>query len=571
MKVSITLGQIVVLIFTLQSSHAQKFSEVTQPLTSEAQKGFIDDVKIDQGGKIHVVYRNKLEKNSAEIDYEDYAFDPSLKFIGKEKISLNKEVKPDKEERRLGAYVGGGPKCTSFDVLSMKIRVVTYTRKYSDWDYRKQRYKSFKDGDKERGKIKSDEDKPYYGVESYWRDDTGTLALLAYSETKDKKNPKKYVLLDVDFDGNVKEKVLDINGNYSLVYSQEISEEQSGKAVGKQDLIVIFAPKDGSPNVTDYVYLHYDMAGNLKNKITFPSPSSNLLISNATVIDGSVFLFGQSTKSKKAYNEVFEDYSVIQSPCFKASGGDAENFQMSKYLKAANEEMDFFHILKMAGSKMEFASTTSIDGIKSKMKTPPNSKGATPYKGKKFVINKFEITPNNEYLIAGQLVTHFNTVSVGGYVGDVAMYKYGSGYRYGDIVCIHVDAKGNLKAQYAVDKVYESKEDRAWPMEMTFFFTPDGKYAYWEILEVKAVKDKSYWATVNSFYGVDSYYPRYFPRIGKINLENQTIGDFTDLGNRKYFIYPGITAPFNPSSRSKIYFGKNNDESTLWIGKIEFE
>lgn len=573
MKASLIPGIVLFLVAALAiDNHAQKITEVEQPLTEAAQDGFIDDIKIDPDGKIHIIYRNKLEKKSESVDYEDYTFDTGLKFLGQQKTSETKEMKPDKDQQRMSAYVGGGPHCTSFDVLSMKVRVVTYTRHLSNWDVKKQRYKSYHDGDKERGKIKSDDNKPYYGVESWWRDDAPTLALLGYVETKDKKNPKRFVLLNIDFDGNVKETALDVNGQYSLVYSQEISEEQEGKAVGKQDFIAIFAPKDGSPNISEYVYLHYDMSGTLKNKLVFPSPSSNMLVTNATVIDGAVYLFGQSTKSKKAYEDVFEDYSIISSPCFKASNGDAENFQASKYQKAANEDMDFFHVLKISGGKLDFASTTSIDGIKAKMKTSPHSKGATPYKGKKFAINKFEVTPDNEYLIAGQLVSHHNSVSVGGYIGGVAQYKYGSNYLYGDIVCLHLDAKGALKAQYAVDKVYEAKEDETWPMEMNFYFTPDGKSAYWEILEVKAFKDKgSYWARVNSYYGVNSYFPRRFPRIGKINLADQSISDFVELGGKKYYMYPNYSGVFIPTAGGTYYIGKNKDESNLWIGKAVFE
>ena len=540
-------------------SSAQTITELAQPLTKQSQKGYIDDVKFEGDGKIHVIYQNKLDKKSTEVAYEDYVFDKGMKFVEKKTTTIDKEIKPDSESKMLGAYVGGGPKCTSFDVLSMKIRTVTFTRKYSDWNYKKQRYETIKDVDQERGKLKTDDNKPYYGIESWWREDNPLLTVLAYNETKDKKNPKKYLLLNIDFDGNVKETPLDVSGSYSLVYSQKISEEQPGKAVGKQDVVVILAPKDGAPNLSEYIYLHYDMSGTLKNKITFQSPSTNLLVTNATVIDGAVFLFGQSTKSKKAFNDVFEDYAAIESPCFKGSGGDAENPQMSKYLKASSEEMDNFHVFKITGGKLDFATTSSVDGIKSKVKSPPSEKG-TPYKGKRFSIYKFEVTPSNEYLIAGQLTDRITTKAATS--SQVGM----RGWSYGDIVCLHLDAKGNLKAQYAVDKIWEGKKSSLWEMPQNFYFAADGKSVYWEIFEIKGDRDYNAWTGWSDYVQSQMY-----PRITKINLETTTISDFKTFGNRKYFVYQSFPSKFLPEQNCILYFGKNEDESVLWVGKAAFD
>jgi hypothetical protein len=537
------------------AGYSQIITESVQPLSPEAQKGYIDDVRFEQDGKIHVIYQNKIDKKGAEITYEDYIFDKDLKFIEKKNTSVTKEIKPDKETQRLGAYVGG---CTSFDILGMKLRVTTDKVKLSNWNYKKQRYDTRKVINSETVKLRSESGKAYAGIEKYWTEDGQALVVLASYETKDKANPKKYVHLTIDFDGNVKEKPLDVSGSYSLVYSQEISEEQAGKPVGKQDIIVILAPKQGSPNISEYVYLHYDISGTLKNKLTFASPSTNLLVTNATVIDGSVFLFGQSKNEKVAFEKVFEDYAPLPNPCYP----DDDNYQMYKYNKAANEQMDNFHVLKISGGKLDFATTSAISGIKAKVKAPPSEKGETAYKGKKFSIAKFEVTPSNEYLIAGQLTSRVN-------IGSIKEPNYVTAY--GDIVCLHLDANGNIKAQYAVDKIFEAKKSVTWEMPMNFYFTPDGKSVYWEIYEVKGFKDNSYWAAVNSWYGVNSYFPRYYPRVTKIDLVNLTIGDFKVLGMSKYFLYPNHAGSYIPEAGGNIYIGKNNDESSLWLGKVKFE
>lgn len=535
------------------TAQAQTIFEAAQPLSKQAQKGYIDDVSIGDDGKIHVIYQYKLDKKSTEIKYEDYVFDKSLKFIENKNTNYNKEVKPDKESKVMNAYVGGGPKCTSFDVLSMKVRLVTATRKYSEWNYKKQRYDKVKDVDEERGKIKSEEERPYFGIESWWRNDDSKLAVLAYVETKDKKNPKRYVLLNIDFDGNVQEKALDVTGNYSVVYSQQISESESGKSVGQQDFIVILAPQKGAPDISEYVYLHYDMAGNLKNKVLIKTQTPAMLISNATVIEGSVYLFGQSIDGKKAYEEVFEDYSAIESPCYMASGGDAENYQRSKYNKAADEEMDNFHILKISGGKLDFATMAPLKDLKAKMKTPPSDKGASPYKGKKFAISQFEVTPTNEYLIAGQLIGRAN-------FGTLQNPVYLTSYK--DIVCLHLDSKGNVKAQYAVDRMFETKKSILFEMPQQFYFGADGKTVYWEILEAKGERDA--WTG-----GIDNV--EYYPRITKIDLEKTAINDFKVFGGKKYFVYKSFTGTFIPEQNCIVYFGKDDDESKLWVGKATFD
>lgn len=524
---------------------AQTISESAQPLSKEAQKGYIDDVKFDNDGKIHVIYQNKIDKKGSQIAYEDYVFDKGLKFVEKKITTVDKEIKPDKEVKRLGAYVGA---CSSFDVNSMKLRVSTDKVKLSDWNYKKQRYDKSKVIDSETVKLKSENGKAYFDIEKYWTDDAAFLVVLAYYETKDKSNPKKYVLLTIDFDGNVKERALDVSGNYSLVYSQELSEEQSGKSVGKQDIIVILAPKQTSSNIFEYVYLHYDIQGNLKNKVVFQSPSSNLLVTNATIIDGSVFLFGQSKNVKVAFEKVFEDYAPLPNPCYI----DDENYQMYKYNKAANDEMDNFHVLKINGGKLEFATTSDVAGIKDKMKTPPSDKGATPYKGKKFSIARFEVTPNNEFLIAGQLVSKVN-------IGSLKQPFFVRAY--GDIVCLHLDAKGNLKAQYAVDKMFETKKSKLWEMPMSFYFATDGKSVYWEILEIKGERD--FWTGYITM-------PELYPRIAKIDLENTSIGDFKVFGQKKYFVYKSFPGTFLPEQNCLVYFGKDEGESVLWVGKAAF-
>lgn len=531
----------------------QTTKEAVQPLTIKAKKGYLEDVKYYENGNLEVLYKIGGDKKKDEIFFEQYTFDNGLKFLDSKAANEPKvESRPDTEETYMSAWVGGN---TSFDVLSMKLKV-NITKEKQKWNYKKQRYETDEVISDETVKLKAESGRAYFGVDKYWSKESGNLIVLGYYETKDKKNPKQYVLLTIDFEGGVKEKNIDVTGAYSIVFCTEISENAPGKGVGKQDFILILAPKKGTAEATKYVYLHYDIKGALKNKVEFESPSSNLLVNSADVKNGEVFLSALSTKSKDFYEETFTDYAAIQG---RGMSDGSENYQMMKYNKAANEEMAFFHLLKFSGNKLMFASTASVDDFKAKKKIAPGEKSGKIYDGKKFAITSFEVTPANEYLIAGQRIFRIN-------IGDLKNPDFRTGY--GDVICFHFDAKGVLKAQYAVDKVFEDKKSEIFDMPQNFYVSGDGKYAYWEILEVKGYSGyNSYWDAVS---GRKTFRPRYFPRITKIDLQSGTLSEFKYPGQKKYFIY-GEGKSFNSNTLTTTYVGRDEDNENLWIGKVTFD
>lgn len=546
---------VVVMATSLSCTLAQVVKETTQELSKKAHKGFMDEVTFENGN-INVLYKIKGDKKADEIFYEMYTFDKDLKFIESKPANEPKvESKPDREQKYLNAYVGGK---TSFDVLSMKlkVRLTTIAQK---WDYRRQRYVRDKVISDEVVKLKEEGGKSYYGVAELEPDpETKGVVVLAYYETDDKKNPKQFMLLTIDYDGNIKEKNIDATGAYSMVYCQNISEEAPGKAVGKNDFIVILAPKKGAPDPSKYVYLHYDLKGNLKNKVEFNSPSPNLLVNSIDVKDGEVFLSALSKKENHSYDEEFAEYATIESPGYMKTSGIA-NYQKDKYDRNAKDELDNFHLLKFSGNKMVFATTAKVSEFKSKARTVPGEKTGKIYNGKKFKVTNFEVTPANEFLVAGQLTFQVN-------IGDLKNPRYVPGY--GDIICLHFDANGNLKAQYAVDKVYEDKKSEVLVMPQKFYVSGDGKYAYWQIMELKGFLGyNNFW---DAYADKKSYRPRFFPRITRIDLQNATLSEFKNPGQGKYFAYEdGLF--FNPSALTTTFVGRDYEHEVLWICKVTFE
>ena len=538
-------GAGLLMLFMATVVSGQTIKEGVGPLSNKAAKGFtMRGTTFDENGQVNVLYKIKGDKKKDELFYELYSFDKDLKFLeGKSVKEPKVETMPDRTMQGLRAWVGG---LSSFDVLSMKLKVLI-KRENQKWDYKKQKYVTDKVISEEVVKLKTEAGRNYLGVAEYKNEETDNLTVLAYYETGDKKNPKQYVLLNIDHDGGVKEKNIEVTGAYSMVFCEEISEEAPGKNVGKQDFVVVLAPKTGNGDATKYVYLHYDIKGTLKNKVEFTSPSSNMLINSVDVKNGEVFMSALSTKSKEAYEEVFKDYASIGNP----GANDDGNFQLAKYNKAASEEMDFLHLLKFSGNKMIFATTAPISDFKAKKQIAVGEKSGKVYNGKKFFVQNFEVTPNNEFLVSGQ-TTFMQTIN------NVPVKAYG------DIICFHFDSQGQIKAQYAVDKLYEDKASEISSMPQTFFVTADGKSAYWEIIEFKMEKD---------FFG--NLTEHYFPRIVKIDLAKATLGEFKYPGNKKYYIYTGddgsITMYFDAKTATRTYVGIGIKDKDIWVSKVTFD
>ncbi len=536
-------GASLLMLFMATVVIGQTIKEGVGSLSNKAQKGYMDGTIFDENGNISVLYKIPGDKKKKELFYELYSFDKDLKFLEGKSVNEPKvEIMPDRIAGRLKAWVGGS---TSFDVLSMKLKVFI-KKENQKWDYKKQEYVTDKVISEDVVKLKTEAGRNYLGVAAYENEETDKIMVLAFYETGDKKNPKQYVLLEIDIDGGVKERNIDAIGAYSMVYCQEITEEAPGKSVGKQDFVVILAPKTGNGDATKYVYLHYDIKGTLKNKVEFTSPSSNLLVNSVDVKNGEVFMSALSTKSKEAYEEVFKDYASIGNP----GASDDGNFQLAKYNKAASEEMDFLHLLKFSGNKMIFATTAPVTEFKAKKQIAQGEKSGKVYNGKKFFVQNFEVTPNNEFLVTGQ-TTFMQTIN------NVPVKAYG------DIICFHFDSQGKIKAQYAVDKLYEDKQSETSSMPQTFFVTADGKSAYWEIIEFKMEKD---------FFG--NYFPHYFPRIVKIDLVKATLGEFKYPGNKKYYVYHGngsLTMYFDANTATRTYVGIGIKDKDVWVSKVTFD
>jgi hypothetical protein len=521
--------------------HFSYAQEAVTKLSPKASKGFLYLSTYD-GDNLAITYKMPVKKRSKEVLYEQYLFDSKLGFKGANPVSFEKEEKPDRTNGYLRAYVGGN---TSFNVLSMKLRV-NKEEWEERWNMARQQYEYARRLSSTTVKLKKDIEH-YLGHASY-SNDNGELIVVVAHDAPNKSEGRMFSLLKVDMNLDVKEIPVTTQPGYSLVYTDVL---ENG------NIYVILAPATGS----DYLYAEYTNQGDEVVKNNFQAPSPNTLIFKHAERDGMLYFIGLSRNSHDPYPKVFDDYAPIYSPGYS----NAANYQQDKYEKKAfNKEAENFHLLKFDSGKLLYASTTPTNGFAYKLKTPPSQKKGSAYKGRRIEMQEFIVTPSGEFLMAGQLTKRkMLKTSNKSMFGDAQIVN-----TYLDIVCFHFDAQGNLKAQYAVDKMLNDKKSEIFQIGHNFIASADGKTVYWEMLEVKGTE--GYGSFMDAYHGKPSFYAHYFPRIAKINIADASVSNFDVMGGKgKYLLYRNNSLVWDNASRTRYYVGHDKKYKNLFVGKYE--
>jgi len=528
-------------VFVPVSAFAQEIKEVVQPLSKNASQGILFSVNKDDAGNLDVGYRMKLDKKKNEIIYEYYMFDKNLKFIKSEKENESKEKFPNRQKDYFSAYIGG---TTSFDILSQKLKIYQVTKE-EYWNYSSQRYETKKILSQKTIKPKNDNGKTYNAYADFWEyTDAGISQGLIIAKVEEKgSSQKQYLLLKYDAMSDLSEISLDLQGAYTLVYAGKVEND---------DVVMVFAPNKGSADLTKYVYYRYDIEGNQKNKSVFTSPASALLISAIKEKGGDVYLFGTSEKTNDAYEKVYSEYSPIYNPGAMTAKMKGANYKDEVWRKCFNKSMDYFHLLKFSGNQLVFASKVQVKDLKSKFKTAPKDKGATMYKGKKFNLQNFYITPSGDYLVAGQLT------------GSEFYWIENQFDSYDDIVCFQFAKNGDFKVQYGVGRFMDNKDSKLYPLEQYFYPSQDGKTIYWLLLEPKVYKN-SY---ADWYYGMGSSIVT-FPRIAVMDLASESLLKINNLGNGKYFL--NGKSQILEGNQNLLLVGGDAGGKNLWLCNAELK
>jgi hypothetical protein len=517
-------------------AYGQSVKETQQDLSKPAKKGMLTNASLKDDGDIVLTYTMKVDKKSDQLAYEDYVFDSDLKFKAIQPGKENKEMNPDKKVTTLAAYAGGS---NSFNVNSQKLALQKeeWTK---TWSYKWQRYEWGRRLSKEKVSLKNADSK-YDGYTELSTDD-GAFIIASY-EPDGKGAKEQFIALAVDVNLNVKETPVTTDGNYSLVF---YGLRESGNP------FVIMAPKDKMPDLKKYVYAEFTQKAELVKRTTINAPSTNMMVMDFREINGELFLVGASTKSDDPYEDEYTDYANISNPAAGISR------QVQKYNEVIyKKEMDNFHFLKLKDGELVFATTTPVKNFKDKVIAPPSQKKKHIYQGNKLYIQTMAVTPGGEYFIAGQLM-------------DKDMVKGNLVVKYKDIVGFYFGTNGELKAQYAVEKMNDDSKSEVFESEQRFIMSPDGKTAHWEILEVKGTK--GYASFLDAYNGNSTWMGHYFPRIAKINFGSGTLSDFTVMGEKgKFLLYKYHAYLLDEKTKTRFYVGHDDDYEKIWLGKYKYE
>ncbi len=536
---------------------SQTVIEKTQDLSKNSSKGyFYDAIQNTETGGIEVTYKFKKSSKDADASYETYFFDKNLNFIKNEETKVNIVDKSPYTKTSVYASVGG---CSSFSILSTKLYLTKQTYNY-EWNSDKKRFVG-KRIESIEIKPANDDKRAYSGYDAFREKETGKMMVLTSSETKgeDKKIKKEFILLEIKPDLTTKEIALPLEAS-QLVYSDITKKEnivtndgEDNVTLDNGDMIFVFAPtfnKTSSIDYKKYTFLRIDKNGIIKENFKIDAPSANLIITGlGQANDGSIYLCGSYSKEEKTFDQLYKEYSPLENPCY--TGGS--NYRMDTYeTKTENMEMDFFTMIKIKNGKTEWIKNTAIEDLAKNLKTPDNKKKTPSYKGKRFLIEYFNVNSNGDVFISGQLL---GRVKLG--ESSVKAYK--------EVVCLQISNMGDVKAQYGIQpESISDKMNTMFTIPQDFISTNNGSTLYWNLMEVKAIK--GYASFFDAYNGSPTFYPNYYPSIIKINASTNTIEDYKIIGDRKFLLNKTVPYIYNKADKSIIYIGSDK-EKKLWLAK----
>lgn len=519
------------MLLITQSILAQQISkEATHEISKKANKGYLYEPKIDEAQNLlSLTYVTK--STNKKVKFETYKFDLNFNFLrveeteeGVEKIKNYRADKGDEWEMNA---VSVEKNFVGTLVLRRKIIKKKWNWFWGGYD--------IKIVLKEKLKPKSDDGNRFYYLTHSEQNENGSVIIVA-GEKGDKNDPmrqyKRIHILRYDAELNqLTDKVIEFD--HPQMIAAINTDDADEDAENDEDIAILFAPMGGrgmgkvqDPNAGNYTFVLVSPKGDLKERIS--------IASNHGIFDGSFVRVG--------------DAIVIYGPA---------NENKTDYLNEKPEDDKFkaknFQIIKINNGKVEYVTSTPISDFEKKAQNPPSQKRSPDYTGRKFRVADIMQTSNGDLLITGQ-----NYSSPGG-------LRRSAGTEYTDIIMLHFDSKGNLKAQYGVRREENDKDAKMSPNSQLLTESSDGKSLYWTILEMKGFKKEKE-------LGDSKYKFLVYPNVTKINLNSSSIGQFVQFGQGKTDYYVNNKYPFLPIVKGQIVFlGETSNGKTLWFAKMPID
>jgi hypothetical protein len=512
--------------------------EKTYDVSKEATKGFIQMVENDEAKQqLTFVYRVRAKKNQAK--FISYVFDYNFNMINQseEVVDMEKELpakyRPKKYKGEAYEVEGLFVEPNMMGTLVLKRKVARFA-----WNWFTNSYKTTISVEGKL-KAKTDDDKKLFYHEHIEDLNNGTAMILAGEKGSGKEGPYDHMknFHFIKYDINLT-KLADVTVNFETpqalvaTYGYPLEEDEA-----RTDFVAVFAtykprrgyvgPKIWGNSGQEYTYVRVGYDGKLKDKVTFTSPNTIWRVDDFMVAkDGAVYIYGPSGGDKDDY---FQSRIEV--------GGDKEKWPN-------------FQVAKVAGGKMEFCTSTTMEDFKTKLRTQPDGKKGEAYAGRRVAFTESIATSSGDFILSGQNYG-LNRNSKGQIIGRA----------YEDLIMFHFDPKGNLISQYTMNK----KKAAASPDYQFFETSSDGKLLYWSFfdnIDSKTVKELDF--------VIDK--PLGQPKMAKIELATGKFDKYSEFGNGDNFVHYATLNYLKFSNTNQVSFlGENKKGSTLWFARVNLD
>ncbi len=504
--------------------------EKTHELSKRAKRGYLYHVNRNAStGNIDLVFITS--QNSRRIKMEIYSFDKDYNLL--DQRQEEQEIENNRIKLRLGeadveirvkykepiVREGISVERNFTGTLVLKRKQVTY-----EWSTFLQEYsKSVKT--LEKLKPKTDEGDKYLLLSSYEDDYTGDAIILA--TPKNEMGYKRLTLMrynknldlvakkDIDFPYGM-------NAFYKSVLTEKSAEDEDIQIT--KGAFIMLAPsrwsreKAPKEKVNHFEILKFD--NHFENIVRVPFQAETALwrIDEDFEHKDSYYFYGLSADTKGKY------YDQILNP------NKFKSIQIMKYNALEN--------------KVDYIANTSLDEMKSKIKTPPSQKRKPMFKGQQFKRKILFVNDRDELVLSGQ---NFKATK--------------KGIVYQDVISFYFDNKGRLRAMYGIDPIENNKYAKGWGAPQYFLDVSESKQNMYLILTEIDGYDR----------GDDRL--EFYPRIAKISKNDASITDFITMcvKDKKKFYLDKKFPFFNPEPYKTTFIGTTSNGKYLYFGRVKLD
>jgi hypothetical protein len=290
------------------------------------------------------------------------------------------------------------------------------------------------------------------------------------------------------------------------------------------------------PDNNNYTYIRVDDQCNIIERFNFKSPASFWNVHEMIIAGNELYFYGPAMAGRDKY--------------FNEGAGQRFGGGEVKY-KAVQ-------LMKVSNGKMVYLTETTLDEFKAKQVFPPSQKKTPDYTGREFGVRSYNFASNGDLIVVGQ---------------NYDKTKEGNINKFEDVLGFHFDTNGKLKAQYGLDT-----KEKGVAVDYNYL-QGVGYYTVTKITSVYASpqaiiegSDHNLYWVLQEIKGQANDKLLTYPRIGRINMSNNTLTDLQTFGKGEGF-YLDPKYPFLETDKSEtlVFFGADKAGKELWFARVKLK